>query len=111
MLAGADREFDGRYRNPLSLLLLANQYGLGADGNVLFGLDAAYRIGKGTTVEAQVGIDDIQYENTAGEDRYPNRWALHPRRPRPGSARGWAGARCTPRPRASPSGRSIRSRI
>ena len=37
VLAGADREFDGRYRNPLSLLLLANQYGLGADGNVLFG--------------------------------------------------------------------------
>jgi hypothetical protein len=76
VLAGADREFDGRYRNPLSLLLLANQYGLGADGNVLFGLDGQYRIGKGTTVEAQIGIDDLQYENTAGEDRYPNRWAL-----------------------------------
>ncbi|HEU4474063.1 MAG TPA: hypothetical protein VFR72_04450 [Gemmatimonadales bacterium] len=76
VLAGADREFDGRYRNPLSLLLLANQYGLGADGNVLFGLDGQYRIGKGTTVEAQVGIDDLQYENTAGEDRYPNRWAF-----------------------------------
>ena len=76
VLAGVDREFDGRYRNPLSLLLLANQYGLGADGNVLFGFDASYRIGKGTTVEAQVGLDDIQYENTAGEDRYPNRWAF-----------------------------------
>ena len=76
VLAGADREFDGRYRNPLSLLLLANQYGLGADGNVLFGLDARYRVAKGTTVEAQLGIDDLQYENTAGEDRYPNRWAF-----------------------------------
>jgi hypothetical protein len=76
VLAGADREFDGRYRNPLSLLLLANQYGLGADGNVMFGLDGRYRIGKGTTVEAQVGLDDLQYENTSGEDRYPNRWAL-----------------------------------
>jgi hypothetical protein len=76
VLAGADREFDGRYRNPLSLLLFANQYGLGADGNVLFGLDASYRIGKGTTVEAQIGIDDIQYENPGGADRYPNRWAL-----------------------------------
>jgi hypothetical protein len=76
VLAGADREFDGRYRNPLSLLLLANQYGLGADGNVLFGLDAQYRVGRGTTVEAQIGIDDLQYENTSGEDRYPNRWAF-----------------------------------
>ena len=76
VLAGADREFDGRYRNPLSLLLLANQFGLGADGNVLFGIDAEYRMGKGTTVEAQIGIDDLQYENTVGEDRYPNRWAL-----------------------------------
>lgn len=76
VLAGADRDFDGRYRNPLSLLLLANQYGLGADGNVLFGLDAQYRIARGTTFEAQLGIDDLQYENTTGETRYPNRWAL-----------------------------------
>jgi hypothetical protein len=76
VLAGADREFDGRYRNPLSLLLFANQYGLGADGNVLFGLDAHYRVGKGTTFEAQLGIDDLQYENTSGADRYPNRWAF-----------------------------------
>ncbi len=76
VLAGEDREFDGRYRNPLSLLLMANQYGLGADGNVLFGFDAAYRIAKGTTLEAQVGLDDLQYENTGGDDRYPNRWAF-----------------------------------
>jgi hypothetical protein len=76
VVAGADREFDARYRNPLSLLLLANQYGLGADGNVLIGVDGSYRIGKGTTLEAQVGIDDLQYENPTGEDRYPNRWAL-----------------------------------
>jgi hypothetical protein len=76
VLAGADREFDGRYRNPLSLLLLANQYGLGSDGNVLFGLDAQYRVGKGTAFEAQLGIDDLQYENPSGADRYPNRWAF-----------------------------------
>jgi hypothetical protein len=76
ILAGVDREFDGRYRNPLSLLLFTNQYGLGSDGNVLFGFDGRYRIGKGTTLEAQVGLDDLQYENTGGEDRYPNRWAF-----------------------------------
>jgi hypothetical protein len=76
VLAGADREFDGRYRNPLTLLLFTNQYGLGAAGNVLFGLDAHYRIAKGTTLEAQAGIDDLQYKNRTGEDRYPNRWAF-----------------------------------
>jgi hypothetical protein len=76
ILAGVDREFDGRYRNPLSLLLFTNQYGLGSDGNVLFGFDGRYRIGKGTTLEAQVGLDDLQYEDTGGEDRYPNRWAF-----------------------------------
>jgi hypothetical protein len=76
VLSGVDREFDSRYRNPLSLLLLANQYGLGSDGNVLFGLDGRWRLGRGTTIEAQVGIDDLQYENTGGDTRYPNRWAL-----------------------------------
>jgi hypothetical protein len=76
ILAGVDREFDGRYRNPLSLLLFTNQYGLGSDGNVLFGFDGRYRIGKGATLEAQVGLDDLQYENTSADDRYPNRWAF-----------------------------------
>ena len=36
VLSGIDRNFDGRYRNPLSILLLANQFGLGSDGNVLW---------------------------------------------------------------------------
>ena len=76
VLAGQNREFDGRYRNPLSLLLLSNQFGLGADGNVLVGLDAGWRAGRRVTLQAQLGIDDLQYEQTSGADRYPNRWAL-----------------------------------
>jgi hypothetical protein len=76
VVAGVDRNFDGRYRNPLTLLLFANQYGLGADGNVLFGVDAHWRIRGRTTVQAQLGLDDLQYENTSGSTRYPNRWAL-----------------------------------
>ncbi|HEX6107748.1 MAG TPA: hypothetical protein VFZ26_19335 [Gemmatimonadales bacterium] len=76
VLAGVDRDFDARYRNPLTLLLLANQYGLGSDGNVLLGLDAQWRPGRGTLVEAQLALDDLQYENTTGPERYPNRWAL-----------------------------------
>ncbi len=76
VISGIDREFDGRYRNPLSLLLFANQYGLGANGNVLFGLDASWRFRGRATLQAQLGIDDLQYENTSGATRYPNRWAL-----------------------------------
>ena len=76
VLAGADRDFDGRYRNPLTLLLLANQYGLGSDGNVMVGLDASWRVAGRTKIEAQLALDDLQYENTTGPERYPNRWAL-----------------------------------
>jgi len=76
VLAGVDREFDGRYRNPLSLLLLANQYGLGSNGNVMLGMDASWRAGRGVTLQTQLALDDLQYKNTSGPDRYPNRWAL-----------------------------------
>jgi hypothetical protein len=76
VLAGADRDFDARYRNPLTLLLLANQYGLGSDGNVMLGVDARWRIAGRATLEAQLALDDLQYENTGGATRYPNRWAL-----------------------------------
>ena len=75
VLAGVDRDFDARYRNPLTLLLLANQYGLGPDGNVLIGLDLQWRPGR-TTLEAQLAIDDLQYENVDSPSRYPHRWAL-----------------------------------
>jgi hypothetical protein len=76
VLSGVDRAFDGRYRNPLALLLLANQYGLGADGNALFGADLQWRVRGRTTVQAQLAIDDFQYQGAGGAGRYPNRWAL-----------------------------------
>jgi hypothetical protein len=76
VLSGVDREFDGRYRNPLSLLLLANQYGLGSDGNVMLGVDASWRAGRGVTLQTQLALDDLQYKNASGSERYPNRWAL-----------------------------------
>jgi hypothetical protein len=77
VLAGPDRNFDSRFRNPLSLLLLSNQYGQGDEGsNVLVGLDFHWRAFRRTTVQAQLGIDDIQYQNRSGPTRYPDRWAL-----------------------------------
>lgn len=77
ILAGVDRSFDARYRNPVTLLLLANQYGLGDEGsNVLVGLDAQWRPSRRTTLQAQLGIDDIQYQNRSGPTRYPDRYAF-----------------------------------
>src|SRR5690606_17419069 len=39
ILAGPDRNFDTRYRNPLSFGYLANTVGLGDRGNEILGLD------------------------------------------------------------------------
>jgi hypothetical protein len=76
ILAGPDRNFDSRYRNPVSLLLLANEYGLGDDGNILLGLDLDWKVGHRTKIQAQLAIDDISYENRSASDRNPDRWAL-----------------------------------
>ncbi len=72
VLAGEDRSLEGRFINPLSLLLLANQYGEGDPGNVTIGIDASWRAFRHATLELQLAIDDIQYQDTG----YPNRWAL-----------------------------------
>lgn len=74
LLDGVDRSFDGRYRNPVTLLLLANQYGLGDDGNVLVGLDLHLRAGARTTLMGQFALDDFQYHT--GATRPPNRYAF-----------------------------------
>jgi hypothetical protein len=76
VLAGPDRSFDARYRNPVTLLLLANEYGLGDEGNVLVGLDLRWRVRGHTTLEAQLGLDDLQYDNRSGPNRYPDRYAF-----------------------------------
>ena len=76
VLAGADRNFETRYRNPLSFSYLANTIGLGDKGNVLLGLDAHWRAFRHTTLEAQLALDDFQYQNRGGPGRLPDRWAL-----------------------------------
>ncbi|HTS88572.1 MAG TPA: capsule assembly Wzi family protein, partial [Gemmatimonadales bacterium] len=76
VIGGPDRNFDARYRNPVSLLLLTNQYGLGDTGNLLLGLDMSWRVGQRVTLQAQLGLDDIQYKNTSGPTRYPDRYAF-----------------------------------
>ncbi len=72
ILAGEDRSLEGRFINPLSLLLLANQYGEGDPGNVTVGFDASWRAFRRATLELQLALDDLQYQSTG----YPNRWAF-----------------------------------
>jgi Capsule assembly protein Wzi len=77
VVAGVDREFDGRFRNPVTLLLLANQYGLGdKENNLMIGLDGSWRIGRAVNLAAQLALDDVQYKNRSGPTRYPDRYAF-----------------------------------
>jgi len=76
VLSGVDRNFDGRYRNPVSLLLLTNEYGLGDRGNVLVGLDASWRAVRAATFQAELALDDLQYQHRSGAQRYPDRYAF-----------------------------------
>ena len=73
VLAGADRNFETRYRNPLSFGYLANTVGLGDRGNEILGLDATWRIRRGFALEAQLAIDDFWYQD---RDLNRDRWAL-----------------------------------
>jgi hypothetical protein len=71
VLSGVDREFETRYRNPLSVSYLANTIGLGDRGNVMLGADATWWVRPGLRLEGQVGIDDFWYKNRqSNRDRY-----------------------------------------
>jgi hypothetical protein len=76
VLSGVDRNFDGRYRNPVTLLLLANQYGLGDEGNVLLGVDLHWRAGRRVTLAGQFALDDFQYQDRSSPTRVPDRYAF-----------------------------------
>ena len=73
IVAGADRNFETRYRNPLSLSYLANTIGLGDRGNVLLGADVRWQAFGRTTLNAQLAVDDFWYRN---RQRNRDRWAL-----------------------------------
>jgi len=73
ILAGADRNFETRYRNPLSLSYLANTIGLGDRGNVILGTDVRWKAFARTTLLAQLALDDFW---TDDRDRNRDRWAI-----------------------------------
>jgi hypothetical protein len=73
IVSGADRTFETRYRNPLSLSYLANTLGLGDRGNVILGVDLRWQAFGRTTLQAQLAVDDFWTED---RERNRDRWAL-----------------------------------
>jgi hypothetical protein len=73
IVAGPDRAFETRYRNPLSLGYLANTIGFGDRSNVMLGTDVQWRAFGRTTIQAQLALDDFWYDD---RQRNRDRWAL-----------------------------------
>jgi hypothetical protein len=73
IVAGADRNFETRFRNPLSISYLANTIGLGDRGNVMLGLDLRWQAFGRSTLQAQLALDDFWYDD---RQRNRDRWAL-----------------------------------
>ncbi len=76
VLSGTGRNFEDRYRNPLSISYLANTIGLGDRGNVMLGVDVEWRALGRTALQAQLALDDLSYQDRDAPDRNPDRWAL-----------------------------------
>jgi len=76
VLSGNDRNFDARYRNPVSLLLLANEYGQGDNGNIVVGTDFSWRAARWLTLQGEGVLDDFQYKSNDSGYTYPNRFAF-----------------------------------
>jgi hypothetical protein len=71
VMGGADRAFETRYRNPLTLSYLANALGLGDRSNVMLGFDASWRVARRHTLQAQLALDDFWYRDRANNrDRW-----------------------------------------
>ena len=73
IVAGPGRNFETRFRNPLSIGYLANTIGLGDRSNVILGLDVHWWAWRRTLLQAQLALDDFWYDNRQ-ENR--DRWAL-----------------------------------
>ena len=76
VISGVDRAFDPRWRNPLAVLLLSDQYGLGADGNIMVGADVTWWSSRRLRLEGQFALDDLHYPHAGDTDHTPSRYAF-----------------------------------
>jgi hypothetical protein len=74
ILQGAGRTLETPFANPLSVSVLTNTFGINEEGNnVMIGADLHWRVAGRTTAEAQLALDDFQFNNRA---LTPDRWAF-----------------------------------
>jgi hypothetical protein len=76
IISGKDRSFDPRWRNPASVLLLSDQYGLGDDGNIMVGSDVTWWVRPHLRLEGQLALDDVNYPDPNTSDHTPSRYAF-----------------------------------
>ena len=76
VISGVDRNFDARWRNPAAVLLLSDQYGLGADGNIMVGADVTWWARPKLRLEGQFALDDLNYPDPNSTDQTPSRYAF-----------------------------------
>ncbi|HRP08185.1 MAG TPA: hypothetical protein PLL69_06815 [Gemmatimonadales bacterium] len=84
VLEGESRDVEGPFRNPMVLLPLINQYGLGdRDNNVMVGVQLGWQSGTGLQLQGELALDDLIQRN---RENFPDRWAMTLRPSGPGPA-------------------------
>ncbi len=74
IVQGVDRSLEGPFRNPLMLLPLANQFGMGdVKNNAMVGVQAQFKLKKSTTLQIEAALDDIMLHK---RDSFPDRYAF-----------------------------------
>lgn len=82
VLEGESRDVEGPFRNPMVILPLINQYGLGdRDNNVMVGAHLGWRSDRGLQLQAELALDDLIQRN---REDFPDRWAMTLRAAGPG---------------------------
>jgi len=72
LIQGVGRTLETPFANPLSISVLANDFGIADTGsNTMIGLDASWRVGRRVTVQTQIAIDDFWFnKRNQKQDRY-----------------------------------------
>ncbi len=74
LIQGVGRTLETPFANPLSPSVLANSFGIADTGsNVMIGMDATWRVGRRTTLQAQAALDDFWFNK---RNQKQDRWAF-----------------------------------
>lgn len=74
LIQGVGRTLETPFANPLSISVLANDFGIADTGsNTMIGLDASWRAGRRVTVQTQIAVDDFWFNK---RNQKQDRWAF-----------------------------------